>query len=330
MSKHDRESGLKVDGSRVSALALMRRILDEETNIDFIKDVLTYYYNHGVTAEELSGFTDALQEVAVHVDLGQPVLDLCGTGGDGKNTFNISTTAAFVVAGAGIPVAKHGNSAFSSAIGSSDVLKSLGVDLIGDENVLRSNLERAGICFLHAPLFYPSLKRLAPLRKQLGHPTILNLLGPLLNPARPKYQCLGVKTLDLINLYAEVLSNRGTSYALLHSLDGYDEISLTGDFVVATANGNKVWRCEEVGLSKYEPMELVAPATANQAANLIRDILTNRAPASCRDVVIANAAFAIRTFRGSDASIADAIEEARGSITSGNAFHVLKRLIDGG
>jgi len=311
---------------RSAAADLMRSMLADHKNDDYIKSLLAHYYQRGVTGSELLGFLDALEEVAIPVNLeNSSVIDLCGTGGDGKNTFNISTTTAFVVAGAGIPVAKHGNSAFSSSVGSSDVLVALGVQLHNDPSHVRRDLAEHGICFLHAPFFHPDLKGLSAVRKQLGHPTVFNLLGPLLNPARPCFQCLGVKSSDLIDLYADVFESKGVQFSIIHSLDGYDEISLTGEFIVASSAAREVYRPEELGLSRCRAEDLRAPDSSQGAAEVIERILSGQGTRAHEEVVIVNAGFAIRTYR-SELSIQEALDCARSSLSSGRAYSVLKGL----
>jgi anthranilate phosphoribosyltransferase len=312
--------------SRSAAADVMRTLLAEISNEEYVLSVLTSYHQRGVVAEELLGFWDILQGVSVSVDLGtSSFIDLCGTGGDGKNTFNISTTTAFVVAGAGIPVAKHGNNAFSSSVGSSDVLKALGVQLHDDPYRLRGDLESCGSCFLHAPFFHPKLKGFAILRRKLGHSTIFNLLGPLLNPANPRYQCIGVRSPDLIDLYCSVLGSKGVQFSVVHSLDGYDEISLTGDFVVATLGSRQVYSPEQLGLLRCCSEDLKAPDSVERAAELIESILQRQGTESHEAVVIANAGFAIRTYYP-ELSVQDALDCARSSLASGRAYSVLSGL----
>lgn len=312
--------------TRSAAADLMRTMLTEGTSDQYITRVLTTYHEQGVSAEELLGFLDALGEVALPVTLeNSAVIDLCGTGGDGKNTFNISTTTAFVVAGAGIPVAKHGNSAFSSSVGSSDVLLALGIRLHSDPVDVIRDLAEHGICFLHAPFFHPRLKGLAAIRKKLGHSTIFNLLGPLLNPVRPRFQCLGVKSPDLIDIYTNVLTERGCQFSVTHSLDGYDEISLTGDFIVASNSGREVFSPEKLGLLKCRAEDLSVPDSTKGAAELIECILKCKGTRAQEAVVIANAGFAIRTYRP-ELSTQEALDCARISLASGRAHSVLAGL----
>jgi len=315
--------------NRYAAADLMRSMLADSNNYEYITSVLTKYHKHGVSADEVLGFLDALEEVALSVTLENPsVIDLCGTGGDGKNTFNISTTTAFVVAGAGCPVAKHGNSAFSSSVGSSDVLVELGVQLHKDPSCVRRDLADHGICFLHAPFFHPELKYFAPVRKKLGHSTIFNLLGPLLNPAKPRFQCLGVKSADLIDVYTDVLKNKGMQFSVIHSFDGYDEISLTGDFIVASSLGREVYSPQQLGFLKCRSEDLRAPDTAKGAAELIESILQRQGTSAHEAVVVANAGFAIRTLRP-ELSVQDAFDCARSSLISGRAYSVLAGLRGG-
>jgi len=219
-------------------------------------------------------------------------------------------------------VAKHGNSAFSSSIGSSDVLKALGIPLLSNPSQLKKNVDDVGICFLHAPFFHPSLKGLASVRKKLGHATIFNILGPLLNPASPQFQCLGVKSQDLVGLYRDVLNRTDVRFSVVHSVDGYDEISLTDEFIVASKNEFEVFQPEKLGMPRFLPEDLYAPNSPKEAAQLIENILQDRGTEAQNAVVVANAGFAIRTYRP-ELSIQDALGFARESLVSGQGYRVL-------
>ena len=280
-----------------------------------------------VSPEELSGFRDAMLELAVQVDLSQyDAIDLCGTGGDGKNTFNISTLCSFVVAGSGVNVSKHGNYGVSSVCGSSNVLEYLGIEFAKDEAGLRQQLDTAGICFLHAPLFHPAMKHVAPIRKELGVSTFFNMLGPIVNPSRPKKQIIGVYSLELARLYNEVLKSGDQSYALIHSLDGYDEVSLTGDVNVLTREEDKNYSPGDLGLELVKPEEIHGGDSVEEAGEIFTKIISGEGSKAQNEVVIANAAFAIRC-ACPDKSIVECVSQARESLESGKAKSVLTKLV---
>lgn len=280
----------------------------------------------GLTQPEFVGFITALKASAHHVDLGpDSIIDVCGTGGDGKHTFNISTASAFVLAGAGIKVAKHGNTSFSSKCGSSDVLKHLGVGFTSDETILRKAISAAGIAYLHAPLFQPTLKGIGAVRAALGFRTFFNLLGPLINPARPKHQFVGVATPIVLRQYRYYLESTDARYAAVHSRDGYDEISLTGPFDVVTNSGLKTISPEDLGIPRLSPSDLEGGATTEESARILLDILRGECTPSQRAVSVVNAAFAMQVV--TELSLAECIARAEASIDSGEAFRRLTELI---
>lgn len=288
---------------------------------------MTVYCMRSVTVEELSGFRDAMLELCVHTDLSEyGGIDIVGTGGDGKNTFNISTLSSFIVAGAGYKVTKHGNYGVSSVSGSSNVLEKLGYTFSNDIGRLKRDLDTAGICFLHAPLFHPSMKNVAPIRKELGVRTFFNLLGPLANPSFPKHQFLGVLNLELGRLYAYINQQQDVNYAVVHALDGYDEISLTGSFKVYSTDGEAIYDPEDLGLQQVAASAIYGGDTIDAAAALFRKILQGEGSRQQEDVVIANAAMAIRLLE-KDKSIADCVSLAGESLRSGKAFGVLQKLV---
>jgi anthranilate phosphoribosyltransferase len=229
-----------------------------------------------ITINELQGFRDALLELCIRVDLnGMEVLDIVGTGGDGKNTFNISTLSCFIVAGTGNKVAKHGNYGASSISGSSNVMEQLGYRFTNDVSILRDQLGTANICFLHAPLFHPALKTVGPIRKNLGIRTFFNMLGPMVNPAFPKHQLVGVYNLEMARIYNYLLQPTGNNFTIIHSLDGYDEISLTGDTKVITNEGERIYSAEELGKTVVNPEDIYGGDTVEAAAQIFINILSS-------------------------------------------------------
>lgn len=286
---------------------------------------LTVYMMRSVTTEELEGFRDALLELCHAVDLSdyEPI-DLCGTGGDGKNTFNISTLASFVTAGAEIPVAKHGNYGVSSTCGSSNVLEFLGIRFSREEDFLRRCMEEAGICILHAPLFHPAMKQVAPIRRELGVKTFFNMLGPMVNPSFPKYQMVGVFNLELARMYGYLYQNTDKTFSILHALDGYDEISLTGDTKVIGNSVESVLRPEDLSLEPLAPGAIHGGETVAEAAGIFMNVLQGQGTPAQEAVVCANAGVAIATASGG--SPKEGFEKAKESLRSGSALKAFKRL----
>jgi len=289
---------------------------------------LGMYAMKGVLVEELEGFREAMLQLAIQIDLSEfDAMDVCGTGGDGKDTFNISTTSAFVVAGAGQKVAKHGNHGVSSAVGSSTVLEHLGVKFTNDADFLKHKLETAGICYMHAPLFHPAMKYVAPIRKELGLKTFFNILGPLLNPAKVQKQLTGTFDLVTAELYGKLFNRSNAQYTIIHSLDGYDEISLTGDFVVISREKIQEISPISVGLPFLNAEDLHGGSTTTEAAEILLNVLQNKATQPQTDVVVANAALALHA-ADSSLSISDAILKAEESLESGKAYEAFKKLIE--
>lgn len=282
-----------------------------------------------ISEHELQGFVDALLDLCIPVDLdGLPTIDLCGTGGDGKNTFNISTLSSFVVAGAGYKVTKHGNYGVSSKCGSSDLLETLGYKFTNDVDVLRRQLDKSNICFLHAPMFHPAMKSVAPIRKQLGVKTFFNMLGPLVNPARPKYQMAGVFNLELARLYAYLFQQQPDKrFSVIHAMDGYDEISLTGSFKMKTQNSDVVLQPGDLGLKTLKPDEIYGGDTKEDAAAIFNQVLNGVATPAQMEVVYANAGIAIHTADPS-LNLVDAVQKARESISNGQALSSFKNLLE--
>lgn len=280
-----------------------------------------------ITIDELLGFRDALLSLAVKVDLKEPkVMDIVGTGGDGKNTFNISTLACFIVAGTGKKVAKHGNYGASSISGSSNVMEQLGYRFTNDVDRLRKELATANICFLHAPLFHPALKVVGPIRKNLGVRTFFNMLGPLVNPASPETQLIGVYSLEMARIYNYVLQNSGRAFTIIHGLDGYDEISLTNDTKVITEQGEKIYSPRELGKRLVIAEDLSGGATLEEAAGIFRNVISGNGTWAQNAVVLANAAMALMG-TGEYTSYDDAYQHAVESLESGAAQQSLEKLL---
>ncbi|WP_068474399.1 anthranilate phosphoribosyltransferase [Saccharicrinis aurantiacus] len=289
---------------------------------------LSVFMMRPISVEELSGFRDALLELCLKMDFSEfNAIDIVGTGGDGKNTFNISTLSSFLVAGAGYKVTKHGNYGVSSACGSSNVMEYLGYSFTNNEDLLKRQVDKAGITFLHAPLFHPAMKAVAPFRKELGLKTFFNMLGPIVNPSFPKNQFLGVFSLELLRLYQYLYQNTTKNYSIVHSLDGYDEISLTGDFKIIDNEGEKLITPEQIGFKRIQQNEIFGGDTVNEASKIFTDILSGKGTEAQNSAVFANAGLAIKCMDQSK-SIEEAIELAKDSLLSGKAESVLKTLIE--
>ena len=277
---------------------------------------------------ELRGFRDAMLELATPLDLeGRRTIDIVGTGGDGKNTFNISTLACVVVAAAGYPVTKHGSYGVSSSVGSSDVLIALGYEFTNDADELRRRLDRDGICFLHAPLFHPAMKQVVPVRKALRVRTFFNIMGPLLNPARPTYQLFGTFSAEVQRLYDYLLQEEADrEYAIVHALDGYDEVSLTGTTAVRSSRGQRRLLPADFGLERLDPTALHGGETAEEGKRIFLSVLDGTATAAQTDVVCANAGLAIQVMEP-EWSLPDCVAAARGCIADGRALKVLNAIV---
>lgn len=306
---------------------IMLNITKEVYPLPQVAALLMGLQMRGITADELLGFRDGLLETGKHVDFSPyKVLDIVGTGGDGKNTFNISTCACFVVAGAGYKVAKHGNYAATSVSGASNVIEGHGIKFTNDEDKLRESLEKTNFVYLHAPLFANGMKYVAPVRKALQIPTCFNLLGPLVNPAHPAYQLLGVANLQQMRLYNQVNHKLNLRYGIVNSLDGYDEISLTDDFKLITNSTEKVYSPAELHFTKVNPDELKGGTTKEDAKNIFDSILENKADAARTNVVLANAGAAIHIIE-QEKTIEECLSIAEESLRSGKALQVLKDYI---
>lgn len=292
-----------------------------------IASFLTVYMMRSITTEELRGFRDALLELCIPVDLeGYNTIDLCGTGGDGKNTFNISTLSSFVTAGAGVHVTKHGNYGVSSASGSSNVMEYLGIKFSNDIDFLKRSLDDAGICVLHAPLFHPAMKNVAPIRKELGVKTFFNMLGPMVNPAFPKNQMVGVFNLELLRLYGYLYQETDKNYAIVHALDGYDEISLTGKTKTITNTSEILFDAQDIGLDQIDSSDIYGGTTVKEAAKIFTKIINGKGSKAQNNVVCANAGLAIATVK--QISHKEGIAIAEESLMSGGAKSSLDKLIE--
>lgn len=288
---------------------------------------ITVYLMRAITVEELSGFRDALMNLCIKIDLSDSdIIDVCGTGGDGKNTFNISTMVAFILAGAGMSVAKHGNYAVTSACGSSNIMEYLGYKFSNNSDKLRFEIDRTGICFLHAPLFNPTMKNIAPVRKALKIKTFFNMLGPLVNPASPRRQLTGVYSLELSRLYSYQFQESDRQYSIVHSLDGYDEISLTSDFKVIMNLTEQIFTPEDLNYKRTIPGDLSGGATVKEAADIFLNILQGKGSRAQNDVVIVNSQMALKC--GShNKSLDECRSVAEDSLFSGKALRSLEKLI---
>lgn len=288
---------------------------------------MTAYCMRSITVNELEGFRDAMLELCLNIDLETgELIDLCGTGGDGKDTFNISTLASFVVAGAGYKVAKHGNYGVSSGCGSSNVMEFLGYQFTNDTDKLKTSIDKANICFLHAPLFHPAMKTVAPIRRELGVKTFFNMLGPLVNPAKPENQLVGVFNLELARVYAYLYQKSDKKYTILNALDGYDEVSLTCDFKTFSAAGEQINSIEDLGFDKLNPAEITGGHTVNDSADIFMSVLNGEATVAQNNVVACNAALAIKTIDDSK-SFADCFYEAEEALLSKKALFSFKNLL---
>lgn len=314
--------------TREQTRQLIHDIVEGKINDVQTSALLTGLNMRGIKVDELLGMRDGL------IDTGRPVdftpyrvIDIVGTGGDNKNTFNISTCACLVVAGAGYKVAKHGNYAATSTSGASNVMEKHGIRFTADNDQLRRSLEACNFAYLHAPLFATGMKSVAPVRRLLQIPTCFNLLGPLVNPCRPACQLLGVANLNQMRLYSSVYEKLGISYGIVNSIDGYDEISLTGNFKVKANTMEKIFRPADIGLPATRPEELFGGQTVDEAAEIFDSVLENRSTASRKNVVVANAAFAIKVIE-QDKDIAECLDIARESLESGRALACLKKYVE--
>lgn len=314
--------------SRATAKDVLTNISKSVYNEHEVTAFMTVYLMRSITIEELQGFRDALLELCVPIDMnGYAAIDIVGTGGDGKNTFNISTLACFIVAGTGQKVTKHGNYGATSVSGASNVMEQLGYVFKNDAARLRKEVEEANICFLHAPLFHPALKAVGPIRKNLGIRTFFNMLGPMVNPAFPQFQLVGVYNLEMARIYNYLLQQTGKAFTIIHSLDGYDEISLTNDTKVITKKGEQILTPQQLGKRSVTAADIFGGNTVEESARLFSKILKGDGSWAQNAVVLANAAMALEC-TGNYANYNDAYAAAVESLESGKANHVLTKLID--
>ncbi len=310
-----------------TAKEILINLAQGQYNQSQVAAFLTVYLMRSITVEELEGFRDAMLELCVPVDIPEyDAIDLCGTGGDGKNTFNISTLSSIIVAGAGQNVAKHGNNGVSSVSGSSNLMAHFGYEFTNEVDLLRKNLDECGLCFLHAPLFHPAMKNVAPIRRDLGVKTFFNMLGPMVNPSFPKKQLVGVFSLELARLYGYLYQKTDKHFVILHALDGYDEVSLTGGFKKITNHKEEIVTPEQLGMRTVKQEEIFGGNTVAESAQIFEQILKGEGTEAQNNVVIANAAMALQCGKGY--STEDAVGYARESLESGNALKTFKRIIE--
>ncbi|MGB5668181.1 MAG: anthranilate phosphoribosyltransferase [Maribacter sp.] len=311
--------------TKEDAKQVLVNIAKGEYNTSQIAAFLTVYMMRSITIEELEGFRNALLDLCLAIDLSayNPI-DLCGTGGDGKDTFNISTLASFVTAGAGVKVTKHGNYGVSSKCGSSNVMEFLGIKFSNEAGFLEKSIDEAGICVLHAPLFHPAMKNVAPIRKELAVKTFFNMLGPMVNPAFPKNQIVGVFNLELARMYGYLYQNTDKNFTILHALDGYDEISLTGATKTISNFSEGILRPEDFGVQVVKQSQIVGGETIGESARIFMHILNGKGTEAQNNVVCANAGIAIATVNGLTPKVG--FESAKESLLSGKALNALKKL----
>lgn len=307
------------------AKQILVNIAKGDYNTSQIAAFLTVYMMRSITIEELEGFRDALLELCLAVDLSDyDPIDLCGTGGDGKDTFNISTLASFVTAGASVKVTKHGNYGVSSKCGSSNVMEFLGIKFSNEADFLKKSIEEAGICVLHAPLFHPAMKNVAPIRRELAVKTFFNMLGPMVNPAFPKNQMVGVFNLELARMYGYLYQNTDKKFTVLHALDGYDEISLTGDTKTISNNTEAMLSPNDFGVQKISQSEITGGEDIAASAQIFLDVLNGKGTEAQNNVVCANAGVAIATVESITPKAG--FEKAKEALLSGKGMEALKKL----
>ncbi|CAM1361073.1 Anthranilate phosphoribosyltransferase [Tenacibaculum soleae] len=314
--------------SKTEAKQVLIDITSGKFNEAHLASFMTIFMMRPITVDELSGFRNALVELAIKVDFSDyNTIDIVGTGGDGKDTFNISTLTSFIVAGTGQKVAKHGNYSVSSQSGSSDMLESFGYQFTNDETVLKSHLEQANICFLHAPKFHPAMKAVSATRKALALKTFFNMLGPLVNPSSPKNQLLGTFNLEVARLYNYILQEENTNYGIVHTLDGYDEISLTSGFKLFTKKGEQLINPEDLNQKRIEQSAIFGGKSVADAAKIFKNIINGNGTEAQNSVVLTNAAFALKIVNDKK-SFQDTYEEAKDSLLGLKAKQTLEKLIN--
>jgi anthranilate phosphoribosyltransferase len=312
---------------REEAKNVLKKIATGEYNNSQVTAFLTVFMMRMISVSELAGFRDALLELCLSVDLSEfDLIDLCGTGGDGKNTFNISTLSSFVVAGAGGKVAKHGNYGVSSACGSSNVLEHLGYKFTSDRDTLRKQMDKSNICFLHAPLFHPAMKTVAPIRKELSVKTFFNMLGPMVNPSSPRNQLIGVWNLETARLYNYIYQQTNKNFTIVYSLDGYDEISLTSEFKMISNQEEDLLEPEKIGFRRLDPAQVAGGSTVEESVRIFLDILDGKGTDAQKAVVIVNSGMALRKLHP-EKSVRECFALAEESLKSGRAKAALEKLI---
>lgn len=288
---------------------------------------MTVYMMRSITVDELQGFRDAMLEQCLRVDFDQPVIDVCGTGGDGKNTFNLSTLSSFVIAAAGQPVAKHGNYGVSSACGSSNVMEHFGYKFTNNIDALKRSLDKSNICFMHAPLFHPAMKNVGPIRKELGVKTFFNMLGPMVNPAFPTRQLVGVFSLELARQYGYLYQNTAKDFVIMHSVDGFDEVSLTGPLKVYDNAGERMIAPADLGLPVLKYADIRGGDTVEESARIFMNVLKGECTQPQKEAVIANAAMGLYAANQKE-GFGSAVTKSREALESGKAFTTFTNLID--
>lgn len=311
--------------SKAEAKRILVNMAKGDYNTSQIAAFVTVYMMRSITIEELEGFRDALLELCLAVDFSSyDPIDLCGTGGDGKDTFNISTLASFVTAGAGVKVTKHGNYGVSSTCGSSNVMEFLGIKFSSEKDFLEKSIDKAGICVLHAPLFHPAMKNVAPIRRDLAVKTFFNMLGPMVNPAFPKNQIVGVFNLELARMYGYLYQNTDKKFTVLHALDGYDEISLTGNTKTISNRSEGMLKPEDFGVKAIKQSEITGGDSIEASARIFMKVLEGQGTDAQNNVVCANAGVAIATVKNLE--VKEGFERAKESLLGGRGLQALKKL----
>jgi len=313
--------------SESEAYELMQDIASKKTNEHQLSIIIGIYQSRPISIAELNGFKTALLELAIKIDLQKNCIDVCGTGGDRKNTFNISTLSAILLAACGIPVAKHGSNGASSVSGSSDILKYFGYKFKSNPAELNTDLEKFNICFIHAPLFHPSLGLATPIRKSIGISTFFNLLGPLINPANPAFRYVGTFNSRIARMYHYIFQASEHKYTIVHSLDGYDEVSLTGESKVYTPVSEELIDADTFNFSKLQAKDISAGDTIESAATIFLNVLQNKATKAQNEVVLANTALAMKCYY-SHLSLQECINRSKEALYSGKAYQLFKNLIN--
>ncbi|MEO8472340.1 MAG: anthranilate phosphoribosyltransferase [Chryseolinea sp.] len=313
--------------TKESAKNVLVELTSGKYNTSQMAAFMTVYMMRSITVDELQGFRDAMLELCVPARFDQPVMDVCGTGGDGKNTFNMSTLSSFVVAAAGQPVAKHGNYGVSSACGSSNLLEYFGYKFTNNMDVLKRSLDQANICFMHAPLFHPAMKNVAPIRKELGVKTFFNMLGPMVNPSFPTRQLVGVFSLELARQYGYLYQNTDKQFVILHSTDGYDEVSLTGPVKFFFNNGEKILEPADMDLPKLSYDDIRGGNSVEESAKIFMNVLEGKGTNAQNSAIIANAGMALYAAE-QKSGLKPALERARVALESGKALKAFKNLMD--